>query len=185
MTTELYDVVLVGYGPVAEVLAVLLGRQGRRVAIFERWPERYNLPRAVCIDHEIYRMLSAIGMGAALPAVSHPAPPYRWFSADWQELLGIDWSAESISGGPEVHFVHQPTLEAMFDEQVRAQSTVEVNLGWEVKQVTQTADHAELTAEDRAAGTSPHRAGQVPDWLRRSQQRGAPGYRRRPGRPGL
>lgn len=154
MTTELYDVVLVGYGPVAEVLAVLLGRQGRRVAIFERWPERYNLPRAVCIDHEIYRMLSAIGMGDALPAVSHPAPPYRWFSADWRELLGIDWSAESISGGPEVHFVHQPTLEAMFDEQVRAQPTVEVNLGWEVKEVLQTPDYAELTAVDRAAGTT-------------------------------
>ena len=149
----MYDVVLVGYGPVAEVLAVMLGRQGRRVAIFEKWTERYGLPRAVCIDHEIYRVLSAIGMGDELPAASHPAPQYRWFSADWQELLGIDWAAESISGGPEVHFVHQPTLEAMFDAHVRAQPTVTVNLGWEVKAVSQTPDYAELTALERASGT--------------------------------
>jgi len=154
MTTELYDIVLVGYGPVSEALAVMLGRQGRRVAIFERWTQRYNLPRAVCIDHEVYRMLSAIGMGEELPKVSHPAPVYRWFSSDWQELLSIDWSAESISGGPEVNFVHQPTLEAMFDAQVQAQPTVELNLGWEVKEVSQTADYAEMTAVERASGTA-------------------------------
>jgi len=149
---KIYDVILVGYGPVAEVLAVLLGRQGRSVAIFERWTERYNLPRAVCIDHEMYRMLSAIGMGEALPAVSHPGPAYRWFNADWKELLSIDWSAESISGGPEVSFVHQPTLEAMFDEQVRRQSTVEVNLGWKAIAVGQTDDRAILNVQNTATG---------------------------------
>ena len=47
-----YDVIQVGYGPVSEALALMLGRQGRRVAVCERWHERYPLPRAVCIDHE-------------------------------------------------------------------------------------------------------------------------------------
>lgn len=152
MTTQLYDVAIVGYGPVAEVLAVMLGRQGRKVAIFERWTERYNLPRAVCIDHEMYRMLSAIGMGEGLPAVSHSGPPYRWFNAKWQELLMIDWSAESISGGPEVNFIHQPTLEGLFDEHVRAQPTVDVNLGWEAISVDQTEDRASLVVENKATG---------------------------------
>ncbi len=145
MTDTLFDVVQVGYGPVSEVLATMLGRQGRRVAVFERWKQRYPLPRAVCIDHEMHRMLGAIGMGGQLPRVSHPAPPYRWFNAEWQELLSIDWSAESISGGPAVHFVHQPTLEEMFDEAARANPTVHVELGWEAIGIAQTADHAELT----------------------------------------
>jgi 2-polyprenyl-6-methoxyphenol hydroxylase-like FAD-dependent oxidoreductase len=149
---DLYDVILVGYGPVAEVLAVMLGRQGRKVAIFERWTERYPLPRAVCIDHEMVRMLSAIGMRDELPGVSHAGPPYRWLNADWQELLTIDWSAESISGGPEVHFIHQPTLEAMFDRHVRAQPTVEVHLGFDAIEASQTDDRATLLVEDRATG---------------------------------
>ncbi len=150
--TPLYDVVQIGYGPVSEIMALALGRQGRRVAIFERWRERYPLPRAVCIDHELYRVLSALGMGEQLPAVSHAGPEYRWFNADWQELLAIDWRSESISGGPEVNFVHQPTLEKMFEDRVQASPTVEVNLGWEAIEATQTADYAELKVREIDSG---------------------------------
>ena len=63
MNTEhpLYDVIQIGFGPVSEILALALARQGRRDAVFERWRERYPLPRAVCIDHEVYRLLCALG----------------------------------------------------------------------------------------------------------------------------
>ncbi|WCE06233.1 bifunctional 3-(3-hydroxy-phenyl)propionate/3-hydroxycinnamic acid hydroxylase [Pseudoxanthomonas sp. JBR18] len=150
----MYDVVIVGYGPVSQALAIMLGRQGRSVAIVERWQERYPLPRAVCIDHEMFRMLSDIGLRDKLPAVSHPAPPYRWFNAQWKELLSIDWSAESISGGTEVNFIHQPTLEAMFDVAVSEQQTVDVNLGWEATEVGQDDDSAYLVARDMQTGES-------------------------------
>ncbi len=148
----LYDVVQIGYGPVSEILALALARQGHRVAVFERWTERYPLPRAVCIDHELYRVLSALGMGRQLPSVSHAGPQYRWFNAEWKELLAIDWSAESISGGPEVHFIHQPTLETMFDEAVRASPQVELNLGWEAMEITQTCDHAQVVVRQAETG---------------------------------
>lgn len=147
-----YDVVQIGYGPVSEILALALARQGRKVAVFERWRERYPLPRAVCIDHELYRMLSALGMGHRLPAVSHAGPWYRWFNAEWKELLAIDWSRESISGGPEVNFVHQPTLEQMFEEEVQACPNVDLNLGWEAIEVTQTTDHAQVVVRDTLSG---------------------------------
>ena len=143
---DFFDVAIIGYGPVSEIMALALARQGRSVAIFERWQERYPLPRAVCIDHEIYRVLCALGMRDQLPAVSHAGPWYRWFNAEWKELLAIDWSAESISGGPEVNFVHQPTLESMFDEAVRGCPHVQVNLGWEAIEVSQTAEYAQLLA---------------------------------------
>ncbi|WP_367848334.1 bifunctional 3-(3-hydroxy-phenyl)propionate/3-hydroxycinnamic acid hydroxylase [Rhodoferax sp. WC2427] len=152
MQTEIpmYDVVQIGYGPVSEIMALALARQGRSVAVFERWRERFSLPRAVCIDHELYRVLSALGMGEDLPAVSHAGPMYRWFNAEWKELLAIDWESESISGGPEVNFIHQPTLEKMFEDVVAACPNVEVNLGWEAVAATQTADYVELTVRDFA-----------------------------------
>ena len=149
---HVYDVINIGYGPVSEILALALARQGRNIAVFERWKERYPLPRAVCIDHEMYRMLSALGLGDQLPAVSHDGPWYRWFNAEWKELLALDWSAESISGGPEVHFVHQPTLEAMFAEALEACPNVDVNLGWEAIEVKQDSEFAELVARNTDTG---------------------------------
>lgn len=135
----MYDVVQIGYGPVSQVLALMLGRQGHRVAVVERWSEPYTLPRAVCIDHEAARMLHAIGVGDGLARVSQPAPLYQWFNAQWEELLCLDWSADPVSGGPEVNFVHQPSLEAEFRAKVREQPTVELNLGWELAGFPTTA----------------------------------------------
>ncbi len=151
MTTDnipMYDVVQIGYGPVSEIMALALARQGRKVCVFERWRVRFSLPRAVCIDHELYRVLSALGMSEQLPAVSHAGPMYRWFNADWKELLAIDWQSESISGGPEVNFVHQPTLEKMFEDVVQACPNVDLNLGWEAIEATQTDEYVELKVRD-------------------------------------
>ena len=150
----LYDVVQIGYGPVSEIMALALARQGRKVAVFERWSERFPLPRAVCIDHELYRVLSALGMSKELPSVSHAGPQYRWFNAEWKELLAIDWSAESISGGPEVNFVHQPTLEKMFEDVVQACPNVDLHLGWEAIEATQTDDYAQLVVRDVSTGAT-------------------------------
>ncbi len=139
-----YDVIQIGYGPVSATLALMLGRQGRSVAVCERWSRRYPLPRAVCVDHELYRVLAANGMGDVLPRVTQKGPLYQWFNADWRELLVIDWSAPSISGGPEVNFVHQPTLEEALDEAVGALPTVDLHLGWEVTAVDQDEDRARV-----------------------------------------
>ena len=76
MDDALNDVIQLRHGPVSEALATALGRQ-KKVAVFERWHRRCALPRAVCIDHQTCRMLSAIGMAEGLPHVSHPAPPDR------------------------------------------------------------------------------------------------------------
>jgi 2-polyprenyl-6-methoxyphenol hydroxylase-like FAD-dependent oxidoreductase len=144
MDAKIYDVIQIGYGPVSESLALFLGRQQRTVAVCERWSTRYPLPRAVCIDHELYRVLEANGMGSVLPAVTHGGPLYQLFNAEWKELLVIDWSKPSISGGPEVNFVHQPTLEAALDDAVRELPSVDLHLGWEAVAVEQDAELARV-----------------------------------------
>ncbi len=149
METKKYDVIVLGYGPVGQVLALMLGQQGRSVAVCDRWPERYPLPRAVCIDHEIYRVLTANGMGSVLPSISHPGPKYQWFNAAWEELLVIDWSAESISGGTEVNFVHQPTLESAISKAVSILPNVDSFLGWEAMSITQDEQQCHLELRDQ------------------------------------
>lgn len=151
MSGTVFDVALIGYGPVAKVLAMMLARQGRSVAIFERFPEPYTLPRAVCIDHELYRVLHAAGFAREVENVTQPAPLYQWFNADWQMLLEIDWTQESISGGPEVNFVHQPTLEASLDAAVQRQPTIALHRGWEGIGLAQDDD--QVTVDVRHATT--------------------------------
>jgi 2-polyprenyl-6-methoxyphenol hydroxylase-like FAD-dependent oxidoreductase len=152
MDDLIYDVIQVGYGPVSQSLALMLGRQGRSVAVCERWTTRYPLPRAVCIDHELYRVLAANGMEDVLPSISHSGPLYQWFNADWKELLVIDWAAPSISGGAEVNFVHQPTLEEALDGFVARQPTVDLFLGWEAIKIQQSETMGRVTLKNMETG---------------------------------
>ena len=55
------DVAIVGAGPVGTLLAILLGKQGKKVTLVERWTTHYPLPRAVTYDHEIARILVKAG----------------------------------------------------------------------------------------------------------------------------
>src|SRR5208337_357329 len=148
MSEPICDVIQVGYGPVSKAMAIFLSRCGHKVAVFERFPEVYPLPRAVCIDHEISRAMRANGLGPQLDAVTSPAPLYRWYNAEWKELLFIDWTKESISGGPEVNFIHQPSFERSLDVVVRNSPNVALHMGWEAIDLMQSEDGVELTVRN-------------------------------------
>jgi 2-polyprenyl-6-methoxyphenol hydroxylase-like FAD-dependent oxidoreductase len=146
------DVIVVGYGPVGRILALLLGQQGHRVTVLERHRECYPLPRAVCMDHEIRRLLTKHGFADKLDTVSVPSPRYMWLNQKWETLLDIDWTIESISGGPQAYFFYQPALEQAMGELVEEQPTVERLLGYEVLNVTQDESFTSVQARDEATG---------------------------------
>ncbi|MFE3836506.1 bifunctional 3-(3-hydroxy-phenyl)propionate/3-hydroxycinnamic acid hydroxylase [Pseudogemmobacter sonorensis] len=147
-----FDVIQIGYGPVSKVSALLLDRLGWRVGVFERFGEFYPLPRAVCIDHEIFRDLHAAGLGQVADKATDPAPAYRWMNAEWQELLTIDWTQGSVSGGTEVNFVHQPTFELSLHAEALRRPRISLNFEHEYLGLTQHADHVEVRVRDTATG---------------------------------
>ncbi|HEV2570210.1 MAG TPA: bifunctional 3-(3-hydroxy-phenyl)propionate/3-hydroxycinnamic acid hydroxylase [Beijerinckiaceae bacterium] len=147
-----YDVIQIGYGPVSKASALFLDRAGWRVGIFERFREVYPLPRAVCIDHEIFRVLHAAGLGDIVDRVTSPAPVYRWFNAEWRQLLAIDWTVGSTSGGTEVNFVHQPSFEWAMDQEIKARPGLDLHLHHEAVAIEQDADKVTVTVRDTETG---------------------------------
>jgi 2-polyprenyl-6-methoxyphenol hydroxylase-like FAD-dependent oxidoreductase len=139
------DVAIVGYGPVGQTLSILLGERGYDVAVFDRWPSLYPLPRAVFHDHEIRRVFQAMGIEKEVEAISQPSATYQWFNADWKTLVEIDWSAESISDGPVGYLFNQPSLEAVLHNKAKSLPNVSVNQGWQAVELRQLAEYCEVT----------------------------------------
>ena len=158
---EAYDVAIIGYGPVGQSLAILLGERGWKVGVFEKQPSPYPLPRAVHFDHEVARILQAMGLGEELPRLSEPADVYEWKNATGETLLLIGAKEVSVSGWPEANMFSQPDLERALDRRACALPSVEVARGCEVVDLRSHAEAVELTIDDRASGRRDVRASWV------------------------
>jgi 2-polyprenyl-6-methoxyphenol hydroxylase-like FAD-dependent oxidoreductase len=127
-----FDVAIVGYGPVGQLLATLLGERGWRVGVFEKQPAAYPLPRAVHFDHEVGRILQAAGIAGGLAGMTETADFYEWRNAAGETLLRFASKQLGLSGWPDANMFPQPDLEKLLDARARALPAVAVHRGHEV-----------------------------------------------------
>jgi 2-polyprenyl-6-methoxyphenol hydroxylase-like FAD-dependent oxidoreductase len=142
----LVDVTIVGYGPVGQVMAAMLGQRGYRVVVLERWPELYGRARAGHLDHEAMRIAQSIGVADTIEAQASRPTAYEFRNAAHELLLSLDWNREEVSGWASDYFIYQPDIEDAFSARVSALPNVEVLMGYEVEELTQTADAVQITA---------------------------------------
>ncbi|MFG3253656.1 bifunctional 3-(3-hydroxy-phenyl)propionate/3-hydroxycinnamic acid hydroxylase [Streptomyces sp. NPDC048172] len=143
-----FDVVQIGFGPVGQVAAALLGRYGHRVGVFERWPSPYPLPRAGHVDHEVMRVFQSVGAADAVERRAIPVPDYDWFNADGKLLLHLDWDAPTPSGWKSDYLMYQPYMEDALTAAVERRPSVTVHRGQEAVRLTRHDDHAAVTVRD-------------------------------------
>jgi 2-polyprenyl-6-methoxyphenol hydroxylase-like FAD-dependent oxidoreductase len=146
-----YDVAIVGYGPVGQTLAILLGRLGHSVGVFERWPALYPRPRAVHYDDEIARIFQHIGIADELAPITEPATTYEWTSARGETLLLLDRTRPGPSGWPGATMFTQPQLEALLDATAKAVPCVEVHQGWEATVVRDAGEEVSVSVRQGGA----------------------------------
>jgi resorcinol 4-hydroxylase (NADPH) len=154
MSDMICDVAIIGYGPMGQVLSLLLAEKGYRVAVFERWPSHYSMPRAVHYAHEIARIFQGAGIAEALASVVEPGGVYEWRNARRETLLSFDWPERGASGWPSSTMFSQPQLEAILDAKVKSLPTVTVYQGWAVEDVEQAQDAVQLQIRKHTVSSS-------------------------------
>jgi 2-polyprenyl-6-methoxyphenol hydroxylase-like FAD-dependent oxidoreductase len=149
------DVVIVGYGPVAQYLSYKLGRLGWTSACIERFPSAYAFPRAVHFDDEIARLFQSIGLDANTnPAIQQYDNEYRWVNADKEVLLDLDWRGVGRSGWHTSNFFHQPSLEREINAIVASEDRAQVFRGWEAVDLVEDDDGVTVLARRTGAGAA-------------------------------
>ncbi|MFD7938846.1 bifunctional 3-(3-hydroxy-phenyl)propionate/3-hydroxycinnamic acid hydroxylase [Streptomyces sp. NPDC059755] len=142
------DVAVVGYGPVGQVLAILLARRGWRVTVVERWSQPYPMPRAVGFDDEAARILAAAGIGPFLDKFGENSRDYAWRNAAGDTLLHMESAANGHCGWPQATAMYQPGLEAMLIERGTDFPNLRVVRGQEVVELDDRGDLVEVISED-------------------------------------
>ena len=133
----MYDVGILGHGPVGALLANLLGQAGLHVGVFERDTAIHPLPRAVHFDGEVMRIFQSVGLAERIAEAARSSSKGMHFvNPDGRTLMvrrGID--------GPGPHgwagnwYFHQPELEAILREGVARFPNVEVHLGCDIADI--------------------------------------------------
>jgi 2-polyprenyl-6-methoxyphenol hydroxylase-like FAD-dependent oxidoreductase len=149
-----YDVVQVGYGPVGQTMAALLGAAGHRVAVLERHPGLYGLPRAGHVDDEVMRILQAVGVADEIVERAWPMTTYQVLDAQVAPLQVMDWNFRGLSGWHAHYLLYQPYLEDALDRAARRFPTVAVRQGATVTGVEQN-DSGVIVAYRQRDGEGP------------------------------
>lgn len=153
--SDLYDVAIVGYGPVGVTAANLLGAAGLRVVAIERDADIYSRARAISTDEEVIRIWQGIGLADRLKEDMLAERPINFVDADGRSFLSLRPKPKGHGHPPQL-FIYQPALERVLRDGVDRYPNVEVLLEHESLRVRQDGDEVDLTVLDRRADAVKH-----------------------------
>lgn len=152
-SSDLYDVVIAGYGPVGATLANLLVQQGLSVAILDREAGVYHLARAGHFDAEVMRVFQSIGVADEVESQAGVTLGMRWLDADGALLMEWKRGGErGPYGWVSDYMFHQPDLERTLRARLAASTRARSYLQHDVYALEDGQDHVVVRAEDTGSG---------------------------------
>ena len=136
-----YDVLVAGFGPTGAVAAGMLGRLGHRTLVIDRLTEIYDKPRAIALDHEIFRLVDNMGLAEAISPYVEPFTASEHFGVDGQLIRRVHMVASPYPLGytPSMVF-SQPPAEAELRRHATSLPSVDVALGSELVDLIEKSD---------------------------------------------
>jgi len=148
---DMYDVAIVGFGPTGAIAAGLLGKKGIRTFVCDKLHEVYDKPRAIALDHEIFRVFQQMGLSEKVKPFLEPFTDSVYYGVDGQVIKRMSTVAAPypLSHTPSMVF-SQPPVEVVLREDATSHPSVHVELGLTLTGLAQGADVATLTLKDES-----------------------------------
>jgi len=143
----MYDIAIIGCGPVGALAANILGQAGLDVLVIEREANPYPLPRAVHLDHEMVRLFQSIGLHEIILKDMRDTEGHLHVGADHGVLRYMGTSGKPRPfGWSNDYFFYQPELEEHLRGALSRFNNVTLKLGYELVDLNNQDDHVTLTA---------------------------------------
>jgi 3-(3-hydroxy-phenyl)propionate hydroxylase len=144
-----FDVAIVGYGPIGETLANLLGKMGYRVGVFEREPSVYHIPRASHLDAETMRVYQSVDLADDLEKILIGAKGYDYVNEEGKVLLKFakPEGMNDVHGWNNHYRYYQPRLETFLRDGAARFPNVQVFLNRDVTHLQQEDQFVKLTVK--------------------------------------
>lgn len=150
---QIFDVAVIGMGPVGASLAALLAQRGLRVLAMDAAAGIYDMPRAIGMDHEVMRVFQQLGLAEALADVISPYHDTEYRAADGQVLRHFTSPGQPHPlGWPHYLTFVQPELETVLRRHVATAPGIDLRLSTELVALTQMPGHVELQMQARPGG---------------------------------
>lgn len=110
----MFDLAIVGMGPVGALAANLAGAAGLKTVVLERDEQPYRQPRAIVFDAEVMRIFASIGLADQIGAMTRPLGGSVYLGLDFQpiRIFRAHPRANDAAWHPSNLF-YQPQLEAL------------------------------------------------------------------------
>ena len=149
----MYDVAIIGCGPVGALAANFLGKRGLDVVVLEKEANPYPLPRAVHLDHEMVRLFQSVGLHDTILKDMRDTDGHLHIGADHGVIRYMGTVGKPRPyGWSNDYFFYQPELEDHLRNALSRFSNVSLRLGTEcvsISQETDTAGKRSVTLETR------------------------------------
>lgn len=151
-----FDVIISGLGPTGATLAGLLGQAGIRVAIFDRLPDLYPLPRAIGLDQESMRIVQELGVADKMAPHIAAYRPSEYLGMHGQLIKRLDTLPEPHMLGWAPNYVFdQPAFEKVLRARLAELPKVHIFLSSEIQATgqDQTCAWADVMLRGQTAST--------------------------------
>ena len=146
------DVVIIGYGPVGVSAANVLGQNGVKTLVFERFADIYGRARAVTVNDVTLRNFQSVGLADTLIGDMDETHSLRTMTYDGHLLSHIDFPPGEL-GYCTSYSIYQPAMEKHLRAGAeRFADHVDIRFGWDVTDVAHDATGVTVTARDLATG---------------------------------
>ncbi len=153
LSSEVFDVVVIGCGPVGGLAASYLGMQGIHTLVIERDLNLFGQPRAFSCDDEAQRNFQAAGLTGPFAVELWPCQAIDYVDGKKRVLGSVPLGELDFGvGHPPISFFNQPQLETVLRAGLRRFPHVELRIGHELVDFTQEPDFISVRLKDRRTG---------------------------------